>query len=83
MSILFTKKARVRRKLLTKENYDSYLKNTPSRRYGSNRLFRNLEDRGIISYSEYLFLLCVITSKYLKMNIFGINVLYSINSINY
>ncbi|CAF0705947.1 unnamed protein product [Brachionus calyciflorus] len=52
---------RIRRKILTKEQYKSFLKNTPARKYGSNRLFRNLEDKGLISYSEYLFLLCVIT----------------------
>ena len=53
----------MKRKILSQENYKKYLKNTPSRRYGSNKLFRSLEDQGIISYSEYLFLLCVITSK--------------------
>ncbi len=47
-----------------------YLKHTPSRSSGSSKLFRNLEDKGIISYSEYLFLLCVITSKALL--IFGL-----------
>ena len=52
---------RLKRKILSKEKYMSFLKNTPSRRYGSNKLFRSLEDQGIISYSEYLFLLCVIT----------------------
>jgi len=56
--------ARIRRKILTKENLNNYLKHTPERKKGSNRLFRNLEDRGIISYSEYLFLLCVITSRF-------------------
>jgi hypothetical protein len=55
-------KARIRRKLLSNETVQSYLKNTPSRKNGSCKLFRNLEDKGIISYSEYLFLLCVITS---------------------
>ena len=57
-------KARIRRKTLTKDNYQSYMRNTPLRKHGSSRLFRNLEDRGLISYSEYLFLLCVVTSEF-------------------
>lgn len=52
---------RVRRKLLTKEMVDKYLNKTPGHGSGSNRFFRNLEEKGLISYSEYLFLLCVIT----------------------
>lgn len=52
---------RMRRKLVTEEMVQSYLKNTPGRGYGSKKLFRNLEEKGLISYSEYLFLLCVIT----------------------
>lgn len=58
----------MRRRVLSKEQYTSYIKNTPSRKNGSSRLFRNLEERGIISYSEYLFLLCVITSIYKSIN---------------
>lgn len=52
---------RIRRKVITKEMLMKYLKQTPGISNGSNKLFRNLEEKGIISYSEYLFLLCVIT----------------------
>lgn len=52
---------RMRRKILTHDAVKNYLKNTPGRDKGSPRLFRNLEEKGLISYSEYLFLLCVIT----------------------
>ncbi|RNA10778.1 calcium uptake mitochondrial isoform X3 [Brachionus plicatilis] len=52
---------RIRRKHLSKEQYEMFIKNTPAQKYGSSRLFRNLEDKGLISYSEYLFLLCVIS----------------------
>ena len=52
----------MKRKYLTKDMVQKYLKNTPTRQYGSDKLFRNLEEKGLISYSEYLFLLCVITS---------------------
>jgi hypothetical protein len=55
---------RIHRKELTKEVYDKIIYNTPTRRNGNKRLFRTMEDQGIISYSEYLFLLCVITSKF-------------------
>jgi hypothetical protein len=56
------RKARIRRRILSKENYENFMKHTPLLKRGSSKFFRNLEDRGIISYSEYLFLLCVITS---------------------
>jgi hypothetical protein len=52
---------RIHRKGLSKKQYENYIRNTPARKNGSNKLFRDLEDRGLISYSEYLFLLCVIT----------------------
>ncbi len=53
---------RIRRKILSKETVEKYLKNTPSRQYGSSRFFRNLEEKGLISYTDYLFLLTIITS---------------------
>ncbi|OQR75619.1 calcium uptake protein 3 [Tropilaelaps mercedesae] len=34
---------------------------TPPKKKGSTKLFRELNDTGIISYTEYLFLLSVIT----------------------
>jgi calcium uptake protein 3, mitochondrial len=35
----------------------------PGLKKGSSQLFRTLRDKGIISYTEYLFLLSVLTSK--------------------
>uniref|UniRef100_A0A4W4H198 Mitochondrial calcium uptake family, member 3b n=1 Tax=Electrophorus electricus TaxID=8005 RepID=A0A4W4H198_ELEEL len=46
---------------LIKEDLDKFLSDTPPVWKGSSRLFRNLHDRGIISYTEYLFLLCILT----------------------
>ncbi|XP_038055114.1 calcium uptake protein 3, mitochondrial-like [Patiria miniata] len=37
------------------------LNNTPSKKKGSSQLFRSFLDKGIISYTEYLFLLCILT----------------------
>ncbi|XP_061164748.1 calcium uptake protein 3, mitochondrial-like isoform X3 [Saccostrea echinata] len=52
---------RIGRATLTESDVESWLKRTPNRRYGSTKLFRNLHDKGLISYTEYLFLLCVLT----------------------
>ncbi|XP_067662851.1 calcium uptake protein 3, mitochondrial-like isoform X8 [Haliotis asinina] len=52
---------RIGRIRLTAQDVESMLRQTPSRSRGSNKLFRNLHDKGIISYTEYLFLLCVLT----------------------
>ncbi|XP_063412919.1 calcium uptake protein 3, mitochondrial-like isoform X8 [Mytilus trossulus] len=46
---------------LTDKDMEQCLKHTPSRRKGDNKLFRKLHDKGVISYTEYLFLLCVLT----------------------
>ncbi|XP_064128953.1 calcium uptake protein 3, mitochondrial isoform X8 [Loxodonta africana] len=37
------------------------LSETPPVWKGSSKLFRNLKDKGVISYTEYLFLLCILT----------------------
>nr|XP_020451178.1 calcium uptake protein 3, mitochondrial-like isoform X2 [Monopterus albus] len=49
------------RKSLTKKELDKMLADTPPVWKGSSNLFRNLHERGVISYSEYLFLLCILT----------------------
>uniref|UniRef100_A0A5F8GVT6 Mitochondrial calcium uptake family member 3 n=1 Tax=Monodelphis domestica TaxID=13616 RepID=A0A5F8GVT6_MONDO len=36
-------------------------KRTPPAWKGSSKLFRNLKEKGVISYTEYLFLLCILT----------------------
>ncbi|XP_061888528.1 calcium uptake protein 3, mitochondrial isoform X3 [Entelurus aequoreus] len=46
---------------LTKQELEKILADTPPVWKGSSKLFRNLRERGIISYTEYLFLLCILT----------------------
>uniref|UniRef100_A0A8C4HX69 Mitochondrial calcium uptake family, member 3b n=1 Tax=Dicentrarchus labrax TaxID=13489 RepID=A0A8C4HX69_DICLA len=48
-------------KSLTKKELDKMLADTPPVWKGSSNLFRNLRGRGVISYTEYLFLLCILT----------------------
>lgn len=48
-------------KSLTKQELEKILLDTPPVWRGSSKLFRNLRERGIISYTEYLFLLCILT----------------------
>uniref|UniRef100_A0A8C7PCZ0 Mitochondrial calcium uptake family member 3 n=1 Tax=Oncorhynchus mykiss TaxID=8022 RepID=A0A8C7PCZ0_ONCMY len=46
---------------LTKQELEKILGDTPAVRQGTSKLFRNLRERGIIAYTEYLFLLCILT----------------------
>nr|XP_040042457.1 calcium uptake protein 3, mitochondrial isoform X4 [Gasterosteus aculeatus aculeatus] len=46
---------------LAKQELEKILSETPLVWRGSSKLFRNLRERGIISYTEYLFLLCILT----------------------
>ncbi|XP_059202342.1 calcium uptake protein 3, mitochondrial isoform X1 [Centropristis striata] len=48
-------------KSFTKKDLDKMLADTPPVWKGSSNLFRNLRERGVISYTEYLFLLCILT----------------------
>ncbi|KAG7278082.1 hypothetical protein CRUP_029027 [Coryphaenoides rupestris] len=48
-------------KSLTKKDLEAMLGDTPPVCKGSSNLFRNLRERGVISYTEYLFLLCILT----------------------
>ncbi|KAI4897272.1 hypothetical protein NFI96_024631, partial [Prochilodus magdalenae] len=43
------------------KDLDKILSDTPPVWKGSSRFFRNLNEKGIISYTEYLFLLCILT----------------------
>ncbi|KAG8178553.1 hypothetical protein JTE90_023246 [Oedothorax gibbosus] len=52
---------RLKRKIMNKKEIHSLYDSTPSRRKGNTSLFRSLHDKGIISYTEYLFLLSVLT----------------------
>ncbi|RUS74338.1 hypothetical protein EGW08_017908, partial [Elysia chlorotica] len=54
-------RARIGRAKLSPSDVDGMLRYTPKLSRGSDRLFRKLHDKGIISYTEYLFLLCVLT----------------------
>ncbi|XP_034147023.1 calcium uptake protein 3, mitochondrial isoform X9 [Esox lucius] len=46
---------------LTKQELEKILIDTPAVWQGTSKLFRNLRERGIIAYTEYLFLLCILT----------------------
>ncbi|KTG47409.1 hypothetical protein cypCar_00010217 [Cyprinus carpio] len=46
---------------LTKQELEKILSDTPPVWKGTSKLFRNLQERGIIAYTEYLFLLCILT----------------------
>ncbi|KAK5966203.1 EF hand [Trichostrongylus colubriformis] len=52
---------RVYRRVLKEKELKHMLKQTPSFRSGNKELFRSLDQNGIISYSEYIFLLTLIT----------------------
>uniref|UniRef100_A0A1A9VAF0 EF-hand domain-containing protein n=1 Tax=Glossina austeni TaxID=7395 RepID=A0A1A9VAF0_GLOAU len=52
---------RLKRRILTERDINSMRDETPALKKGSNQLFRKLRDRGIISYTEYLFLLSILT----------------------
>uniref|UniRef100_U5ER98 Putative mitochondrial aspartate/glutamate carrier protein n=1 Tax=Corethrella appendiculata TaxID=1370023 RepID=U5ER98_9DIPT len=52
---------RLKRRSLTQNEVNQLKEFTPSLKYGSSQLFRSLRDKGIISYTEYLFLLSVLT----------------------
>lgn len=54
--------ARLKRKTLTENDIQQIKDNTPTLKKGSSQMFRNLRDKGIISYTEYLFLLSILTS---------------------
>nr|XP_033968409.1 calcium uptake protein 3, mitochondrial isoform X3 [Pseudochaenichthys georgianus] len=46
---------------LAKQELEKMLVETPPVWRGSSKLFRNLRERGVVSYTEYLFLLCILT----------------------
>lgn len=52
---------RFRRRTLTQDDLKKIKDLTPPLNQGSSRLFRSLRDKGIISFTEYLFLLSVLT----------------------
>ncbi|KAJ3612276.1 hypothetical protein NHX12_020552 [Muraenolepis orangiensis] len=46
---------------LTKQELEKIFSDTPPVWRGTSKLFRNLREQGIIAYTEYLFLLCILT----------------------
>lgn len=52
---------RAERRHVREVEVEKWLRVTPSKSKASSHLFRNLGGKGIISYTEYLFLLCVLT----------------------
>ncbi|CAF1221406.1 unnamed protein product [Adineta ricciae] len=60
---------RIGRRQLTDEKVDSILYSTPPKHRGSTRFFRNLEDAGLISFSEYLFLWVILTKPHTQFEI--------------
>ncbi|XP_011161819.1 calcium uptake protein 3, mitochondrial isoform X3 [Solenopsis invicta] len=52
---------RLKRRVLSDEELEVMRNSTASLRHGSTHMFRNLRDKGIISYTEYLFLLSILT----------------------
>ncbi|XP_050485378.1 calcium uptake protein 3, mitochondrial isoform X1 [Bombus huntii] len=51
---------RLKRRVLTDKELDVMRNSVPSLRHGNPHMFRNLRDKGIISYTEYLFLLSIL-----------------------
>ncbi|XP_028897391.2 calcium uptake protein 3, mitochondrial isoform X5 [Zeugodacus cucurbitae] len=52
---------RLKRRVLVDQDLQLIKDNTPPLKKGTKMLFRTLRDRGIVSYTEYLFLLSVLT----------------------
>ncbi|XP_049782610.1 calcium uptake protein 3, mitochondrial isoform X1 [Schistocerca cancellata] len=52
---------RLKRRILTDKDLENIRDKTPALRQGSSQMFRTLRDKGIISYTEYLFLLSILT----------------------
>ncbi|XP_022815426.1 calcium uptake protein 3, mitochondrial isoform X2 [Spodoptera litura] len=52
---------RLKRRVLTTKEIEHLRDNTPALKKGSSQMFRNMRDKGIISYTEYLFLLSILT----------------------
>ncbi|XP_029673615.1 calcium uptake protein 3, mitochondrial isoform X2 [Formica exsecta] len=52
---------RLKRRILTDQELEVMRNSTSSLHHGNPHMFRNLRDKGIISYTEYLFLLSILT----------------------
>ncbi|CAL4091277.1 unnamed protein product, partial [Meganyctiphanes norvegica] len=54
-------RTRVRRRVLRDKDLEAFHQETPALNKGSPTMFRTVYDKGIISYTEYLFLLSILT----------------------
>ncbi|CAH2985855.1 unnamed protein product [Chilo suppressalis] len=52
---------RLKRRVLTTKEIEYLRDHTPALKKGSPQMFRSMRDKGIISYTEYLFLLSILT----------------------
>uniref|UniRef100_A0A6A7G061 Calcium uptake protein 3 n=2 Tax=Hirondellea gigas TaxID=1518452 RepID=A0A6A7G061_9CRUS len=52
---------RLRRRQLTQEDLEMFSQRTPPLAKGTPKMFRTIYDKGIMSYTEYLFLLSILT----------------------
>ncbi|XP_074098396.1 calcium uptake protein 3, mitochondrial-like isoform X3 [Cotesia typhae] len=52
---------RYKRRILANKDIEMIKNTTPLLQRGNSHMFRNLKDKGIISYTEYLFLLSILT----------------------
>lgn len=52
---------RLKRRMLTERDLEQFAQETPALSKGSPDMFRTIFDKGIISYTEYLFLLSILT----------------------
>ncbi|XP_047511725.1 calcium uptake protein 3, mitochondrial isoform X1 [Pieris napi] len=52
---------RLKRRVLSAKEIEQLRDSTPQLKRGSSQMFRNMRDKGIISYTEYLFLLSILT----------------------
>ncbi|XP_050354566.1 calcium uptake protein 3, mitochondrial isoform X3 [Nymphalis io] len=52
---------RLKRRILTTKEIEQLRDQVPPLKKGSSQMFRSMRDRGIISYTEYLFLLSILT----------------------
>jgi Ca2+-binding EF-hand superfamily protein len=52
---------RLKRRSLNESEVNAIVKSTPTFDKGSRKFFRKLDTNGLLSYTEYLFLLCILT----------------------
>lgn len=55
---------RIRRAEVTEEEIQKWLRRTPGKHGAAKDLFRKIDNRGLISFTEYLFLLSVLISNH-------------------